>query len=276
MRKTFTLALLAGLTLGAAPTRAQTTTMPTATPSGNINATQATAPAVTDVTGGRLQAPPPPSLTLPPSVQGVPPTPAPAFPGLPNPPTSPSTPSTVGLPDAVTSQLRPAPSGQAPINVADAQNQLAGGNFYRGPIDGQFNTATRASIRAFQVSVGLPATGLLDEQTATALGLSGFAPTATTSTAANGGTVTTTTTTPQTSTTTTTVPATTTATTTPAATTTTTTPTTTSTGSGTGSVGLAATTRPFPLATQVPTTPFALSVPPPPPPFTPSPLFIQP
>jgi peptidoglycan hydrolase-like protein with peptidoglycan-binding domain len=120
---------------------------------------------------GRPAVPPPPpaSLTIPPAAQGVPPTPAPAMPGLPSPPASPSTPNTRGLPNQVAAELRPGLQlgvGQ----VATAQALLAQDGFYRGPIDGNLSGSTRASVRAFQASVGLPPTGELDLATTTALG----------------------------------------------------------------------------------------------------------
>jgi hypothetical protein len=112
-----------------------------------------------------LPPPPPTSLTLPPAMQGVPPTPAPASPGLPSPGSFTRTlPSETGLGSQVENQLRPAASLSAG-QVETVQATLAAGGLYRGPIDGVFSGATRASVREFQAIERLPATGELDAET---------------------------------------------------------------------------------------------------------------
>lgn len=156
--------------------------------------------------------PPPASVTTPPI--GVPATPAPAFPGLPSPPPGGIAPGH-GLPGNVAAQLRPSAQLNA-AQVAQLQTRLAANGFYAGPIDGILGATTLGSVRAFQQTAGLPATGAVDAQTAAALGLALSSPTGSMPTGAPA-TTTTTITTPQASTTT---PATTT--TTPTATTTTT------------------------------------------------------
>jgi hypothetical protein len=154
-----------------------TTTTTTNTPlTTTTTTTPGTATSVTSPAAGTNLQPPPALLTIPPAAQGVPPTPVPAFPGLPAPPTSPATPNTTGLPTEVTAQLRRQTELSAPIDVAQAQNLLAATGFFRGPIDGVLSGPTRSSIRAFQEATGLPATGLLDNQTAAALGINANAP----------------------------------------------------------------------------------------------------
>ena len=56
--------------------------------------------------------------------------------------------------------------------VRAAQQALAQQNYYRGPINGQFDDATRRALFEFQIDKGLSATGNLDWRTAQALGVS--------------------------------------------------------------------------------------------------------
>jgi peptidoglycan hydrolase-like protein with peptidoglycan-binding domain len=51
------------------------------------------------------------------------------------------------------------------------QQALFDRGLYRGKVDGVIGLRTRASIRSFQKAANLPATGLLDPQTASKLGL---------------------------------------------------------------------------------------------------------
>jgi peptidoglycan hydrolase-like protein with peptidoglycan-binding domain len=52
-----------------------------------------------------------------------------------------------------------------------AQQRLAELGFYRGPINGDIGPNTQAALAQFQLSVPLPASGSLDDQTLAALGL---------------------------------------------------------------------------------------------------------
>ena len=153
----------AGSSLASPTTGTLGTTSTTPAPSGGF--------ALGHATGTNMNVPPPPpaSVTTPPFEQGVPPTPAPARPGLPNPPAAGGTPNTVGLDSQALAITRP---GQAfgPDTVSRVQTVLSQQGFYRGPIDGQISGTTRAAIRAFQSSAGLPPTGDLDAQTASVLG----------------------------------------------------------------------------------------------------------
>ena len=56
--------------------------------------------------------------------------------------------------------------------VRSAQQALARLNYYRGPINGQLDDATRNALFAFQIDSGLRGTGNLDGRTAQALGIS--------------------------------------------------------------------------------------------------------
>ena len=56
--------------------------------------------------------------------------------------------------------------------VRAAQQALAQQNYYRGPINGQFDDATRRALFEFQIDKGITATGNLDWRTAQALGIS--------------------------------------------------------------------------------------------------------
>jgi hypothetical protein len=151
--------------IGAAPptsTSASSTNASNANTS-NTNASSTPSNATNGTTLGALPGPPPSSLTSPP--QGVPPTPAPATPGLPAPSsTTRVLPSSTGLGSQVNSQLRPAGSLSAG-QVAEVQAALASGGLYRGPIDGVFSGATRASVVLFQQIQRLPETGELDAET---------------------------------------------------------------------------------------------------------------
>jgi hypothetical protein len=53
--------------------------------------------------------------------------------------------------------------------VGQAQEQLKAAGFNPGPIDGVLGPQTRAAVRRYQASQGLPATGALDEATRRAL-----------------------------------------------------------------------------------------------------------
>lgn len=55
--------------------------------------------------------------------------------------------------------------------VRSAQQALARLNYYRGPINGQLDDATRNALFAFQIDSGLRGTGNLDGRTAQALGI---------------------------------------------------------------------------------------------------------
>lgn len=55
--------------------------------------------------------------------------------------------------------------------IAGAQRKLATRGLYRGPVSGELDDATKASVRAFQKAEGLPTTGILDHATVVALDL---------------------------------------------------------------------------------------------------------
>lgn len=56
--------------------------------------------------------------------------------------------------------------------IRAAQQALAQANYYRGPVNGRLDDATRRALFEFQVDRGLRATGNLDGRTARALGIS--------------------------------------------------------------------------------------------------------
>lgn len=57
----------------------------------------------------------------------------------------------------------------SPIDiVVGLQNDLAKMGFYKGPIDGAYNTATRDAVMAVQMTLGIPMTGVFDGATETA------------------------------------------------------------------------------------------------------------
>ncbi|MEX2110166.1 MAG: peptidoglycan-binding protein [Gemmatimonadaceae bacterium] len=56
--------------------------------------------------------------------------------------------------------------------IRAAQQRLAQQNYYRGPINGQLDDATRRALFEFQIDKGIIATGNLDGRTAQALGIS--------------------------------------------------------------------------------------------------------
>ncbi len=56
--------------------------------------------------------------------------------------------------------------------IRAAQQRLAQQNYYRGPINGQLDDATRRALFEFQIDRGIIATGNLDGRTAQALGIS--------------------------------------------------------------------------------------------------------
>jgi peptidoglycan hydrolase-like protein with peptidoglycan-binding domain len=53
--------------------------------------------------------------------------------------------------------------------VKQAQQQLKSAGLYKGAVDGKMGTDTQQAIEQFQQKHGLPATGMLDEQTMAAL-----------------------------------------------------------------------------------------------------------
>jgi peptidoglycan hydrolase-like protein with peptidoglycan-binding domain len=63
------------------------------------------------------------------------------------------------------------PAGAHPNDVKKMQEALSDNRQYRGEIDGVFGLRTRASIRGFQKTENLPATGQLDARTAGKLGV---------------------------------------------------------------------------------------------------------
>ena len=70
----------------------------------------------------------------------------------------------------------PNPVGQAsadPYNgfISEVQDKLRALGFDAGPVNGDFGTKTQAALAQFQLSVPLPASGMLDDQTLAALGL---------------------------------------------------------------------------------------------------------
>ena len=56
-------------------------------------------------------------------------------------------------------------------DILKMQETLRDKGHYRGKVDGVFGLRTRASVRAFQKAQGQPATGQLDTQTASQLGV---------------------------------------------------------------------------------------------------------
>ena len=60
----------------------------------------------------------------------------------------------------------------APERIRAAQSALAQRNYYRGPVNGTLDDATRRALFEFQVDQGLSGTGNLDGRTARALGVS--------------------------------------------------------------------------------------------------------
>ena len=56
--------------------------------------------------------------------------------------------------------------------VAQVQQELAAGGFYRGPIDGVIGNGTRRAIRAYERANGLPVDGRLDTELLRSMGLS--------------------------------------------------------------------------------------------------------
>jgi peptidoglycan hydrolase-like protein with peptidoglycan-binding domain len=59
----------------------------------------------------------------------------------------------------------------APERIRSAQSALAQRNYYRGPVNGTLDDATRRALFEFQVDQGLSGTGNLDGRTARALGV---------------------------------------------------------------------------------------------------------
>jgi len=73
-----------------------------------------------------------------------------------------------GTPQQGTPQ--PAPDPYAEINKR-VQERLQAIGLYDGPVNGDFGFNTQAALAQFQLSVPLPASGMLDEQTLAALGV---------------------------------------------------------------------------------------------------------
>jgi peptidoglycan hydrolase-like protein with peptidoglycan-binding domain len=90
------------------------------------------------------------------------------------------------------------PDPYADINK-QVQEKLQGLGFYAGPVNGDFGFNTQAALAQFQLSVPLPASGMLDAPTLAALGVepeapgpspsAGASPTAEQPPAQQGGTV---------------------------------------------------------------------------------------
>jgi len=57
-------------------------------------------------------------------------------------------------------------------DIREAQQALAGLNYYRGTVNGQLNYATQRALFEYQIDKGISATGNLDFRTARALGIS--------------------------------------------------------------------------------------------------------
>ena len=55
--------------------------------------------------------------------------------------------------------------------VAEVQEALSDDGFYNGPIDGIAGPGTRAAVAAYQRSMGLPPTGLIDARLLNSLGV---------------------------------------------------------------------------------------------------------
>lgn len=88
------------------------------------------------------------------------------------------TPLAVELQSAVTLRTGARMRGQlgstiytATDRISAAQQALAQQNYYRGPVNGQLDDATRRALFQFQADRGLSATGNLDGRTAQALGI---------------------------------------------------------------------------------------------------------
>ena len=59
-----------------------------------------------------------------------------------------------------------------PHYIASAQKRLWASGYYRGPIDGRYNSRTRRALRNFQFDHGLAETGRLNRKTCVMLGAS--------------------------------------------------------------------------------------------------------
>jgi peptidoglycan hydrolase-like protein with peptidoglycan-binding domain len=57
-----------------------------------------------------------------------------------------------------------------PHYIASAQKRLWASGYYRGPIDGRYNSRTRRALRNFQFDHGLAETGRLNRKTCVMLG----------------------------------------------------------------------------------------------------------
>jgi peptidoglycan hydrolase-like protein with peptidoglycan-binding domain len=76
-------------------------------------------------------------------------------------------------------EAREAPTDSPPQVVPDpyaglnkrVQEKLQAMGLYDGPVNGDFGFNTQAALAQFQLSVPLPASGMLDEQTLAALGV---------------------------------------------------------------------------------------------------------
>ena len=59
-----------------------------------------------------------------------------------------------------------------PHYIVSAQKRLWASGYYRGPIDGRYNSRTRRALRNFQFDHGLAETGRLNRKTCLMLGAS--------------------------------------------------------------------------------------------------------
>ncbi|MEI8233661.1 MAG: peptidoglycan-binding domain-containing protein [Verrucomicrobiota bacterium] len=75
------------------------------------------------------------------------------------------------LPPPVAEGVNGCPVPVAGDLVGNVQRALKYRGFYPGPIDGLSGPATRAAVRAYDASVGLPATGMIDARLLTSLGI---------------------------------------------------------------------------------------------------------
>jgi mannosyl-glycoprotein endo-beta-N-acetylglucosaminidase len=75
--------------------------------------------------------------------------------------------STSGMTSSNTTAMNPPMA-----TVKAAQQKLQDAGFYKGTIDGTYNSETRAAIREYQQNSGLNVSGQLDQQTLSSLGVS--------------------------------------------------------------------------------------------------------
>jgi peptidoglycan hydrolase-like protein with peptidoglycan-binding domain len=81
---------------------------------------------------------------------------------------APSSNETQEVPQA--SNPQPAADPYAELNKR-VQEKLQQRGFYDGPVNGDFGSNTQAALAQFQLSVPLPASGMLDDTTLAALGI---------------------------------------------------------------------------------------------------------